>query len=242
MRKSYSIIGMMLLAMSILLACQGQNQGQKTEETSDDTVSVQPKGELSSIFGEIPVIFENEMKLITKEAEKQSKDSSIEAIRSIMAVLADSAYHEAEKKAAPSAVEMMGASIKHSSEDGLGYELTSKIEVISAIMPELTSVGGEEKVVVQFSVKKDLQTQEAFYALIGADGEVGVGKIVLPPQDGDVQVVGQIHAPNIPSKYLQSCGELRFISKKTYDTLKPQIAKRQEKWRNDYSKEIGLSK
>ena len=236
MSRKIISIGMMVVTALLGSACQSKKSGAGVEELD----SIQPKKELTTIFGEIPGIYEKEMRVITDKARESVTDGDHHVIRRMMADLADSAYQVAEMKATPYAVEMIGATLKHSSEDSLGYQLVSEIEVICAFLPQLQQTEGNERVAVQFNVNKDWLPLEAYYALVGSEGEIAVGQMAFPAQKGNVQVLAYIVAPNIPSKYLKLCSELHFISKKTYQDLKPQVEKRQQKWREAYWKEIGL--
>jgi len=157
---------------------------------------------LSSVFGKIPAIYEAEMLAITEQARQESGNNA-QAMRGIMANLADSAYKVAEEKSLHEIVSMQGAIVRCSADEGLPYTIAPEAHVLTTLRPELTNVGGAQRVFVQMEVKSDSITKRAYYVLRGKEGDVAVGSMNLPLSTQQEKTVAVIVAPNAPARYLR---------------------------------------
>lgn len=228
-------------ALLALAACSGGSATMSDQTAASDSIATPADTHaetLASLFGPIPSIYENEMKIITREALQQQTDGNADAVRGIMANKADSAYAEAEKKAIPEAVKMMEARINYSVEEGLDYEIDS-IKVLCAFLPQLKSTGGEERVALQVNVRTG-GSVDAYYILRGKEGAIAYGRMKWPEADTLVNATCMLPAPNVPAAYQEACSELFFVSKETYEAQKSKIKTMQQRWREAYAKEQGL--
>ena len=225
----------------LLSSCTGNmmKAGADADSTAvADSDSLAPSV-LSSVFGKIPAIYEAEMLAITEQARQESGNNA-QAMRGIMANLADSAYKVAEEKSLHEIVSMQGAIVRCSADEGLPYTIAPEAHVLTTLRPELTNVGGAQRVFVQMKVKSDSITKRAYYVLRGKEGDVAVGSMNLPLSTQQEKTVAVIVAPNAPARYLAACSEIHFVSQDTYSQLRPKVRQQQKAWREEYAKEQGL--
>ena len=238
MRK---IIYIFAAAWVLMSACKGGIMG--TGAGADSTVvsdsdSLQPRV-LTSVFGKVPSIYENEMRIITEQARAEA-GNNVSNMRGIMANLADSAYKVAEEKALSEIVSMQGGIVRCTADAGLPYKVAPEGRVLTVLLPKLRNVGGEERVFVQIEFTPDSVAEKAYYVLTGSEGKICTGTIALPLTKEPTKVTAVITAPNAPAKYLEACSEIHFVDQKTYAKLREFVKDRQKIWRATYAKELGL--
>ncbi len=240
--KNKFILSLLYSSVMLLGACSQNKMTPEADAALGDSVAVADTTNnqvLSSIFGPIPDIYEKEMIAITEAARRQTNDSSIDAIRGAMANMADSAYKVAEEKAIPQAVKMIDAQVKYSVEEGLDYQILSDLKVLSTLLPELKSCGGEQRVAVQLMVKAG-PAKDAYYVLRGEKGAIATASFKWPQPDSTFTTTIMIHAPNIPAQYQEACSELQFVTKSTYLKVKSEVERKQNIWRETYKDMHGL--
>ncbi len=235
------IIYIFAAAWVLMSACKGGIMGAGAGADSTavaDSDSLAP-GVLASVFGKVPSIYENEMRIITAQAHREAGNNA-ENVRGIMANLADSAYQVAEAKALHEIVGMQGAIVRCTADAGLPYKVAPEAKVLTVLLPKLQNVGGEERVFLQMEFTPDSVAEKAYYVLTGSEGKINTGTIALPLTKEPTQVTAVIVAPNAPAKYLEACFEIHFTDQKTYAKLREFVKDRQKIWRATYAKELGL--
>ena len=225
----------------LLPACKGglMGAGACADSTAvADSDSLAPKV-LTSVFGKVPSIYENEMRLITEQAHREA-GNNLKSVRGIMANLADSAYEVAEDKSLTEIVGMQGGIVRCTADAGLPYKVASEAKVLTVLLPKLRSVGGEERVFLDMEFTPDSVADKAYYVLQGSEGKIMTGTIALPLTKEPTKVTAVIVAPNAPAKYLEACSEIHFVDQKTYAKLREFVKDRQKIWRATYAKELGI--
>ena len=222
-------------------ACKGGIMGAGAGADSTavaDSDSLVP-GVLASVFGKVPSIYENEMRIITEQAHREA-GNNVKSVRGIMANLADSAYQVAEDKALSKIVGMQGGIVRCTADAGLPYKVAPEAKVLTVLLPKLQNINGEERVFLQMEFTPDSVAEKAYYVLTGSEGKISTGTIALPLTKETTQVTAVIVAPNAPAKYLEACSEIHFVDQKTYAKLREFVKDRQKIWRATYAKELGL--
>ena len=235
------IIFIIAAAAMLLPACKGGLMGAGAGADSTavaDSDSLAPKV-LTSVFGKVPSIYENEMRLITEQAHREA-GNNLKSVRGIMANLADSAYEVAEDKSLTEIVGMQGGIVRCTADAGLPYKVASEAKVLTVLLPKLRSVGGEERVFLDMEFTPDSVADKAYYVLQGSEGKIMTGTIALPLTKEPTKVTAVIVAPNAPAKYLEACSEIHFVDQKTYAKLREFVKDRQKIWRATYAKELGI--
>lgn len=235
------IIFIIAAAALLMPACKGglMGAGDGADSTAvADSDSLAPKV-LTSVFGKVPSIYENEMRLITEQAHREA-GNNVESVRGIMANLADSAYTVAEEKSLAEIVGMQGGIVRCTADAGLPYKVASEAKVLTVLLPKLRSVGGEERVFLDMEFTPDSVADKAYYVLQGSEGKIMTGTIALPLTKEPTKVTAVIVAPNAPAKYLEACSEIHFVDQKTYAKLREFVKDRQKIWRATYAKELGI--
>lgn len=235
------IIYIFAAAWVLMSACKGGIMGTGSGADSTamaDSDSLAPRV-LTSVFGKVPSIYENEMRLITEQARREA-GNNVENVRGIMANLADSAYEVAEDKSLTEIVSMQGGIVRCTADAGLPYKVASEAKVLTVLLPKLRSVGGEERVFLDMEFTPDSVTNKAYYVITGSEGKIMTGTIALPLTKEPTQVTAVIVAPNAPAKYLEACSEIHFVDQKTYAKLREFVKDRQKIWRATYAKELGI--
>ena len=236
------IIYIFAAAWVLMSACKGgmMSAGAGSDSTAvTDSDSLQARV-LTSVFGSVPSIYENEMRIITEQA-RQEAGNNLKNIRGIMANLADSAYEVAEDKSLNEIVGMQGGIVRCTADNGLPYKVAPEAHVLTVLLPKLRNVGGEERVFVQMEFTPDSVAEKAYYVLTGSEGKISTGVVPLPLTKQPTKVTAVIVAPNAPAKYLEACSEIHFIDQKTYNKLREFVKDRQKIWRATYAKELGLA-
>lgn len=194
-----------------------------------------------SIFGNIPVIYEDEILVITRKAQAQS-DGNNEKMMRYMMDRADSVYRVAEKKSLPLVKDMIGKKILYTQEKGLGYNIKGDISVLQVELPQFKSNGGEQKIRVMFNAEFNNSSDTLYYIISDKDSiDYGFGYMSTGQKNKEQTVIANINAPNIPAKYQKHCEQVRFVTFDTFAKSVPHIRNAQRKWRDGYYEENHLN-
>lgn len=207
-----------------------------------------------SLFGGIPTVYEEEMIDIFSEMKdivddkKNGKEIGEERGLSLFANF-EAAVNRAIEKAKPMADEMIGKSLHYTQSDSLPYKIVSDIEVKDVTLPQLNLLGSPK--MMRLEVEYDVvftQEQDSpvkMYYFIMADDQPVDYEDIWQYKSMDIgdtlHVKTDIVAPDIPSQYLESCDELRFVTYQNYKANKDNIKKQQKEWNEAHVKKLGLS-
>lgn len=208
-----------------------------------------------SLFGGIPSIYEDQMMDVVSDMKDLMKDhdegKEIDEARALSLYTDFSkAMDKASEKAKPLADKMVGKSLPYTQEDSLPYKIVSDILVKEVSLPEMSILGNSTKELrmkvefdVVFTEDQDSPIRICYFMM---SGEQPVAYDYLKRYEskhvGDtLHLETNIVAPDIPSEYLESCDELRFVTYGNFKANRENIKKQQEEWNKAFAKKLGLS-
>lgn len=191
------------------------------------------------MFGKIPSIYEKEMREVTTYAQKTAKNKG--EILSIMMNKADSAFTQASIKSQNDVQQLVDKEVEYKIDNDVNLSIKGGIKIQRVNLPDLRNVNGNmESVVLDCDVKTDENI--LYYLIEGTNGIIDSGSIGTAGEEvnGAHHLEMEIKAPNVPAKYQEDCKTIHFVTYQTYVDKQSVIEKNQQKWRDEYNKQMKL--